>query len=66
MYKQIKVKSPHKIYTDDLFSGEKKAIHLIANQIIIGRIDNINGKYWLTFENGLGAIIDRENFEIIE
>jgi hypothetical protein len=65
MYRKIKVKSAHKLFAKDVFTNEKETIHLSAGEILVGRIDLINGNYWLTLDDGRGAVVDKTFFEVL-
>jgi hypothetical protein len=65
MYSKIKVKSAHKIFAKDVFTNEKETIQLNAGEILVGRIDQINGNSWLTLEDGRGAVVDKGLFEVL-
>ena len=65
-YHNIRVKSAHKLFARDIFTNEKETIHLSAGEMIVGRIDMINGNNWLTLEDGRGAVVDKGFFEILD
>lgn len=60
---KIVVKHSHKLFMENVYTGEKRSILFYPSQEIFGRIDKINGKFFLTLEEGWGGVCNVDLYE---